>query len=169
LPDEDEWYKAAYYDGSSDTYFDYPTGTDTVPDNNLPSADSGDSINFRAGPGPSGYTTGNPSYPMTDSGAYTLSASPYGTFDQGGNVSEWNETVNDRVNGLVYGLRGGSWEITLIALHASGRNLTLFSTAEEVDIGFRVATIPEPSSVLLAAIGLAGLVPCGWRRRAQLL
>jgi formylglycine-generating enzyme required for sulfatase activity len=169
LPDEGEWYKAAYYDGSSDTYYDYPTGTDTIPDNHLPSADSGDSINFRAGPIPSGYTTGNFAYPMTDSGAYTLSASPYGTFDQGGSVSEWNETVI-HISGLfAHGLRGGSWDITLIALHASGRNFTFDAAAETFDIGFRVATIPEPSSTILAAFGLAGLAACGWRRRAQLL
>ena len=47
IPSEDEWYKAAYYDGS--TYHDYPTGTDTTPDNNLPSADSGNSANFNDG------------------------------------------------------------------------------------------------------------------------
>ena len=29
---------------------------------------------------------------MTDVGAYTSAPSPYGTFDQGGNVREWNET-----------------------------------------------------------------------------
>ena len=38
----------------------------------------------------------------TDVGAYTLSASPYGTFDQGGNVSEWNETGL----GSTLGIRG---------------------------------------------------------------
>src|SRR5690606_15577784 len=29
LPSENEWYKAAYYDGLSETYFHYPAGTDT--------------------------------------------------------------------------------------------------------------------------------------------
>ncbi len=31
IPSEDEWYKAAYYDGGSDVYYDYPTGSDSVP------------------------------------------------------------------------------------------------------------------------------------------
>ena len=39
-------------------------------------------------------------------GAYTGSASPYGTYDQGGNVAEWNEEI---VSGSNRGLRGGSW------------------------------------------------------------
>jgi len=31
VPSEDEWYKAAYYDALSVTYFDYPTGFDAPP------------------------------------------------------------------------------------------------------------------------------------------
>ncbi len=33
--------------------------------------------------------------PFTNVGAYTAAASPYGTFDQNGNVFEWNEAVSD--------------------------------------------------------------------------
>ena len=32
LPSVDEWYKAAYYDPTSGVYYDYPTGSDSVPD-----------------------------------------------------------------------------------------------------------------------------------------
>ncbi len=31
LPSVDEWYKAAYYDPVSDSYFNFPTGSDTAP------------------------------------------------------------------------------------------------------------------------------------------
>ena len=31
LPSMDEWYKAAYYDPSAVSYFDYPTGHNTAP------------------------------------------------------------------------------------------------------------------------------------------
>ena len=33
-------------------------------------------------------------------------------------------------------------------------------------VGFRVASVPEPSTALLAALGLLGLLAVGWRRAA---
>ena len=52
--------------------------------------------------------TGSTSYSssqnyLTDVGAYTSSPSYYGTFDQGGNVWEWNEAL---ISGCV---SGGAW------------------------------------------------------------
>ncbi len=157
LTSEDEWYKAAYYDGS--TYYDYPTGTDTTPDNNLPTSDSGNSANFWDG----GFTTGSFSYPLTDAGAYTLSASAYGTFDQGGNLWEWNEALT---SGSGRGLRGGSFVNLSSSLLASFRNYG-GPSLEDTSFGFRVANIPggfvpEPSTLLLGALGAIGLLL--WRR-----
>jgi formylglycine-generating enzyme required for sulfatase activity len=164
LPSEDEWHKAAYYNGSS--YHDYPTGTDTFPDNNLPSSDSGNSANFLNWSG-SGYTTGDEAYPMTDAGAYTLSASPYGTFDQGGNVWEWNETL---FFGMYPGVRGGSWSgywnFDSEYLLASFRHYE-HPAGEDNVIGFRVATVPEPSSLFLAGLGAAGLAIVSRRRACR--
>lgn len=148
LPSEDEWYKAAYYNGGSATYADYPTGA--TPNNNLPTSDTGNSANFKDG----GFATGDSSYPMTDAGAYTLSASSYGTFDQGGNLSEWNETL---VSGSKRGVRGGSWNDNSSILLASSR-IGFDPTIQGLNIGFRMATIvPEPSSCALAACGLTAL------------
>ncbi len=45
LPNEDEWYKAAYYSPSG-TYYDYATASNTPPNNNPPSNDTGNSANF---------------------------------------------------------------------------------------------------------------------------
>ena len=159
LPSEDEWVKAAYYDGGSSTYFGYATGTDIKPNNNLPSADTGNSANFDYG----GLTTGDSSYPLTDVGDYGLSASPYGTFDQAGNVFEWNEDlvkVSNRV------LRGGSW-----GGDSLGSPLNFFPAGEINEIGFRIASsaeatpVPEPSTYLMAAIGLLGLGFIARRKR----
>ena len=84
LPSENEWYKAAYYDPdkSGDAgYWLYPAKSDSEPAANL-----------------------NSNAP-SDVGSY--SASAYGTFDQGGNVWEYN----DAQNGAKIGLRGGSFYI----------------------------------------------------------
>ena len=134
LPSEDEWYKAAYHNasaGTTGTYFDYATGTDSLPDNNLPTADSGNSANFRF----FSFTNGNSLRPMTDVGAYTLSGGSYGTFDQSGNVREWHETLtslSDR------GFRGGGWRSTSGNLSSSVRGI-LDPMNENDSLGFRVA------------------------------
>jgi formylglycine-generating enzyme required for sulfatase activity len=157
LPSEDEWYKAAYHknDGPTGNFWEYPTGTDSDPDNSLPANDTGNSANFYR----FDYTTGDGNYPLTDAGAYTLSDSPYGTFDQGGNVWEWNETL---FPGPSRGARGGSWvnfSNSMPASFWSGGD----PTAEFNSVGFRVASIPEPAGITLSLAGVAMLV---LRRRA---
>jgi formylglycine-generating enzyme required for sulfatase activity len=122
VPTEDEWYKAAYHNKSAGlvaSYFDCPTGSNTAPINTLP--DPGNHANlyddFHTGNG--GYTIGSPYY-RTNVGDFVNSPSPYGTFDQGGNVSEWNETFR---GGQARGVRGGSYGIdTVGGLFASAVN-----------------------------------------------
>jgi len=78
---ENEWYKAAHYSPATSTYYDYPTSSDTAPTAEAPAG---------------GLNSANYDQivaDMTDVGAYTSSDSPYGTFDQGGNVWEWNEAI----------------------------------------------------------------------------
>ena len=136
LPSEDEWYKAAYFGPVANVYYSYPTGTSNVPDNNLPSADTGNSANYHLN---SHYTTGNGNYPLTDVGAYTLSPSPYGTFDQGGNAYEWVDTNTPGI------LRGGLWGDNAQLLDASFR-YGLSPASGFSGVGFRVATVPENQS-----------------------
>jgi formylglycine-generating enzyme len=132
LPTEDEWYKAAYYNAATTSYFDYPTSSDSTPNNNLPSADTGNSANFLD----AATTTGDLDYVMTSVGAYTQSDSPYGTLDQGGGVAEWNEvpaTAGNRIR------RGGAWSTTAAALSSSTRQ-TMSAGLENDSTGFRLAT-----------------------------
>ena len=68
------------------------------------SGDSGNSANYLVG---SKTTTGDPAYPYTPAGAYASTHSPYGTFDQGGNVAEWNETL---VNSMTVDSRSSAAE-----------------------------------------------------------
>lgn len=160
IPSENEWYKAAYHknDGPSGNYFSYPTSSDSEPNNDLISPDPGNHANFYQ----SGYTIGSP-YWTTEVGEFENSASPYGTFDQGGNVFEWNETL---INTSLRGLRDGSFG-GLGYLYAGTRivNRDLTPAFESGGSGFRVAArIPEPGSL---ALGSAGALTLIIRRRGE--
>ncbi|UCE59310.1 MAG: hypothetical protein JSU63_17935, partial [Phycisphaerales bacterium] len=77
--------------------------------------------------------------------AYTFSDGPYGTFDQGGNVWEWNEAI---LYGELRGVSGGSFGISGVGnyLHASYHCTHMNPTFEAGNFGFRVAEIPEPAT-----------------------
>ena len=105
IPTEDEWYKAAYHDktaGLAASYFDYPTGTNAVPETISTKRPIRATTRIST---VGSYAIGSPYY-RTVVGEFELSDSPYGTFDQGGNVWEWNETA---VFSSSRGLRGGSF------------------------------------------------------------
>jgi len=160
IPSADEWYKAAYHwnDGNTGNYFDYPTSSDTPPgyvdkSGNLSGTDSSFT---EGGADPGNYATysgddwgagiGSPYY-QTTVGEWENSASPYGTFDQGGNVWEWTEEkrVGDR------GLRGGAFG------DAEGLqawyNYRFRAWYDDVDFGFRVVQVPEPATFALLVFG----------------
>jgi formylglycine-generating enzyme required for sulfatase activity len=147
LPSEDEWYKAAYYRGS-DSYYDYPASTDSIPSCATP-GDTANTANCASVVGT-----------VSDVGAYTAAASPSGTFDQGGNVYEWNEDIGVAATERI--LRGGSWNNMASFLAASSRD-GLAPQSEANRVGFRVATLPEPGMGLLGMTSL--LVLAALRRR----
>jgi len=155
LTSEDEWYKAAYYNPGSSSYYDYPTSNNAVPGRDMADV-SGNNANYYTGSGP--FPIDSPYY-TTVAGEFQNSDSPYGTFDQGGNVWEWNESV---LYGSCRGLRGGSFYGTGDFLLASIRN-SGFPADEDNGIGFRVSEVPEPCSILMLALGSLGIFR---RRRA---
>lgn len=145
-PSEDEWYKAAYHknDGLTGNYFSYPTSSDNAPSNNLIDPDPGNNATFYDG----GYTIGSP-YWRTEIGDYENSESPYGTFDMGGNVWEWNESI---VLGEYRGLRGGSFA-GAVGAGPNGADTLLswnryygYIGSGGYNTGFRVAFVPEQST-----------------------
>lgn len=151
IPSENEWYKAAYYQpvgqgGDTDSYWLYPTKSNTVPGSTVGSDPNQANYDYWNG--------------LTDGGAFSGSASFYGTYDQGGNVREWNDSV---VFVSYMGLRGGNWlygETDLRSSLRSGGDPSL----EDSLTGFRVASsVPEPAAVgLVLLTGAAGLL---WKRR----
>ncbi len=159
LPNEDEWYKAAYYDpdlyAGQGGYWDFPTGS-----NSEPTAEDPD-----GGSNSANYDDALSTDPqLTDVEAYSDSESPYGTLGQGGNVYEWNEAL---VYDIYRGLRGGSWnnEATMLAAYDRAASSP---TNEGWAFGFRVAssldnTVPEPTTILLLALSIVQLI----RRRIK--
>jgi formylglycine-generating enzyme len=129
LASEDEWYKAAYYDPEKPGgagYWRYATRGDNTPavavaDDTAPGAN---------------YNTNQPN----DVGALSKSASAYGTFDQNGNMWEWNETS---ANGRGRGLRGGSFYLNdrPLFMQAATRYDNIPPTDEHPNYGFRVVAL----------------------------
>jgi len=146
LTSEDEWYKAAYHknDGVTGNYFDYPTSSDTVPGRDMDEVTNpGNNANYIID---TDFLIGSPYY-RTEVGEFELSDSPYGTFDMGGNVWEWNETPI----GFFRGVRGGSYFTDDYYLSSSTR---IYAPHNEFNnVGFRVASVPEPCSLVLLSIG----------------
>ena len=131
MPTEDEWYKAAYYKPDGSGYSLYANGLNTIlaPDNGW------------------NYLGGSYDTPW-DKGSGTEEQN--GTFDMMGNEWEWVETPN----GSDFSVRGGCFDYYDFGLSSSFRfPLTYLDYST---VGFRIASIPEPCTIML--LGLGGLL-----------
>ena len=162
LPTENEWVKAAYWNGTS-------LRTYASDDNDAPWQGSG---------------TSNTGWNYWDNGSYaTVSESPWnvgsgsrelnGTYDMMGNVWEWMESPYDSGDysaGSARGTRGGDWYGNAGNLPSSHRtyNDPTSEFSAFYGLGFRVASaaVPEPSSLaMFLGIALTAFL-YGWRKRA---
>ena len=164
IPTEDEWYKAAYHknDGVTGNYFDYPTSSDSVPGyigdgESITDPDPGNYATYNGDSGANGI--GLPYY-RTEAGEHENSGSPYGAFDQGGNVSEWNEALKFSSH---RGLLGGNYIFDDVYLLASSFWGSGYARTGYSEIGFRVAEVPEPAT--LSGLVLGGLALVRRRKR----
>jgi VCBS repeat-containing protein len=156
LPSENEWYKAAYYQGGGNAfYWAFPTRSDTPPLALLPNS-SDNAANYD-----------RVANAVTPAGAYATSQGYYGTHDQAGNLWEWNEALIDGDRGL----RGGSYDDYPLLLHASYRD-SQSPTLENEFVGFRIAAVagvtppppplpPPPANRAPVAVGESFVTAAG--------
>lgn len=142
LPSSDEWYKAAFFDPMTNSYWDFPTASNTPPIAVSSGTALGTAVydqTFAQGPADI-ILAGGPS--------------PFGTVAQAGNVWEWEETEVDLVNDNPQGVRtnrGSAWHgnggTNAIGLSSSFRFGIQLPGNSVGDVGFRVARVlPEPSA-----------------------
>jgi formylglycine-generating enzyme required for sulfatase activity len=170
IPTENEWYKAAYYSleihlGSDGYYYRYATQSDGAPGNVVGSeTNQANYYVYNFSVTQTSQYSANQNY-LTDVGAFTNSASFYGTFDQNGNVSQWNDL--DGTAGSLRGFRGGYWFSDAIN-GSSAQRFTSNPSHEGTYAGFRLASpvaVPEPSTWVMVAVGIACAGWQGYRRR----
>ena len=142
IPTENQWYKAAYYKGGSTNagYWAFATQSNSAPGTTIGSGANQAAIANGAGDNP------------IDVGSFTGSGSFYGTFDQTGNVAEWNDLDGSAntsgTTGATRGGRGGYWSNTAGAVSegvftpgaASSSGRDVWAPAyENYFLGFRLA------------------------------
>ena len=145
LPSENEWYKAAYYDPTLNSgiggYWMYATQSNSAPGNVV--GNSPNQANYRNENGysvtQSSSRSSRQNY-LTPVGAFTSSASYYGTYDQAGDVWNWTSTIILSSQSPV--ARGGSWQLDVRRLSSSFRNSVFHPSVAAGLFGFRVAKYP---------------------------
>ncbi len=139
LPTEDEWVKAAYWNGTNLQTYATKAGESLTQGDGT----SGTGWNYWD----NGYAT-NPLGPWNvGSGSEELN----GTYDMMGNVIEWTES-GEYTSDPFRCYRGGSYGEFDDSLRSSNRG-DIYPDFESDQLGFRVASVPEPATLLLLSLG----------------
>ena len=160
LPSRDEWYKAAFYDGAS--YKNWATNSNTQPTNTVTNLTLANAANY----GFSATPTTNP----IAVGSYTNTTSPYGVYDMMGNATEYTDTAGTGGSAGRPQMFSGSWAVALSDVNlwnSSAAGIFRNSATATSQVGFRVAAVPEPATIALAGVGIAGLAGLDWMKRRK--
>ncbi len=132
IPTFDEWYKAAYFKPDGSGYSIYSHGVDTPP---LMGVDAN-------------YGQSSPYEGPWSVGSGTVEQN--GTFDMSGNVNEWSETLTASFGRYLCGDTYYSDVSNIGSFHIAQTN-----PSKEISTytGFRVASVPEPATLLLMCLG----------------
>lgn len=150
LATENEWYKAAFYSpryGGAGVpgYYKYATQSDADPGNMI-GYDPNQADYYIAPPVGVGFsvtkvdTRDDTQNYLTDVGAFSRSGSFYGTFDQSGNLYQWNDLDGTAGSASSRGLRAGASGINLTASDLSYSNRLTYPPESEGKFGFRLST-----------------------------
>jgi formylglycine-generating enzyme required for sulfatase activity len=156
IANENEWYRAAYYDPTKDGtggFWDYATQSNDY---------SGER---EAGNGQNYKDSGNGNVAL-EAGSFIEAASYFGTYDQGGNVWELTESI---YSGTMRVWRGSSFIFDTLELLTAARRGYNEPGYEISSGGFRIVrltVVPEPGAYA-AATGLITLVMGLWLRRGR--
>ncbi|HEX3358554.1 MAG TPA: SUMF1/EgtB/PvdO family nonheme iron enzyme [Tepidisphaeraceae bacterium] len=146
VPTTDEWYKAAYYNPATHSYFLYATGTNISPGFSLPDV-NGNNANENVAAG-----SADPTLKRTPIGSYVNTHSPYGVFDMDGNVYEMTESL---INGQAFNYMGGGYNGNLNFQSLEVYFQPFIVGGGSPMEGLRIALVPEPAS--MAVLCLTGL------------
>jgi formylglycine-generating enzyme required for sulfatase activity len=152
IPSENEWYKAAYYDPTLNSgtggYTQYATRSNTAPTTVTYSGTTGLADGFG--------NTANVSNPLALYVGTSGTASYYGTYDMVGNLWEFTETILG--NGSARQQRGSSYENGATLGRSGVGSFSASPSGAYSTWGFRIAAVPEPGTVVLAASGCAVVI-----------
>ena len=146
LPTDDEWVKAAYWNGTSLQIYSTKPGDSLYQGNGINGG-----WNYGFNPNVSGVGLWN-----VGSGSEELN----GTYDMMGNAWEWTESPYDSGNveaGPNRDIRGGAYDMPNYFISYFGRSENP-PYGEWNPVGFRVASVPEPCILALLSLGGLALV-----------